>query len=76
VVGIDMAGPEQQTFEQTPDFKRYVALFQEAREHGLGITVHTGETDATGPESLRQVLMDIKRPKMIICWQSSLKLVR
>ena len=26
----------------------------------MGITVHTGETNATGPESLRQVLKDIK----------------
>jgi len=60
VVGIDMAGPEKHTFEQDPDFKRYVALFQEARERGLGITIHTGETDATGPESVRQVLRDIK----------------
>jgi adenosine deaminase len=60
VVGIDIAGPEKHTFEQDPDFKRYVALFKEARERGLGLTVHTGETDATGPESVRQVLRDIK----------------
>lgn len=60
VVGIDIAGPEQRTFEQEPDFKRYVTLFQEARAAGLGLTVHTGETDATGPESVRQVLHDIK----------------
>ncbi|MBI5465780.1 MAG: adenosine deaminase [Candidatus Kerfeldbacteria bacterium] len=64
VVGIDMAGPEKRTFESDPDFKRYVTLFQEARERGLGITVHTGETDATGPESVRQVLRDI-RPERI-----------
>lgn len=60
VVGIDMAGPEHKTFEQDLDFKRYVGLFQEARAAGLGITVHTGETDATGPESVRQVLRNIK----------------
>ncbi|MDZ4229847.1 MAG: adenosine deaminase, partial [Candidatus Veblenbacteria bacterium] len=60
VVGIDMAGPEKRTFEQEPDFKRYVKLLQEAKAAGLGITIHTGETDATGPESVRQVLRDIK----------------
>ena len=60
VIGIDMAGPEKRTFEQEPDFKRYVKLFQEAKEAGLGITVHTGETEATGAESMRQVLRDIK----------------
>ena len=60
VCGIDIAGPEKHTFENDKDFGRYVKLFAEARERGLGITVHTGETDATGPESLRQVLKDIK----------------
>lgn len=60
VVGIDIAGPEKHTFEQDPNYQRYVALFHEARERGLGITVHTGETDATGPESMRQVVRDIK----------------
>ena len=39
VVGIDVAGPE------TPDFRvrEYRRLFDRARRHGLGITVHTGE---------------------------------
>lgn len=60
VCGIDIAGPEKHTFEADNDFKRYVSLFQEARQRGLGITVHTGETNATGPESVRQVLRDIK----------------
>jgi adenosine deaminase len=55
-----VAGPEKHTFEAEADFKRYVSLFAEARAAGLGITVHTGETDATGPESVRQVLRDIK----------------
>ena len=60
VIGIDIAGPEKHTFEQDPDFARYIKLFAEARVAGLGLTVHTGETDATGPESVRQVLRDIK----------------
>lgn len=59
IVGIDMAGPEKLTFEAQKDYKRYVDLFKEARAAGLGITIHTGETDATGTESLRQVLHDI-----------------
>lgn len=59
VVGIDIAGPEKMTFEQQPDFEKYIKLFKLAREAGLGLTVHTGETDATGPESVRQVLRDI-----------------
>ncbi len=60
VVGIDIAGPEKHTFEQDPDFVRYSKLFAEARTAGLGLTVHTGETNATGPTSMRQVLKDIK----------------
>lgn len=59
VVGIDMAGPEKETFERTSDFEKYINLFKEARAAGLGITVHTGETDATGPDSVRQVLHHI-----------------
>lgn len=64
VVGVDMAGPEKHTFEQDKDFKRYVQLFAEARAAGLGLTVHTGETDATGAESIREVLKYI-RPERI-----------
>jgi len=60
VVGIDIAGPEKHTFEQDPDFARYVKLFAQAKAAGLGLTVHTGETDATGPNSVWQVLKDIK----------------
>ncbi len=60
VIGIDIAGPEKKTFEQEPDFKKYIELFKMAKEAGLGITVHTGETNATGPDSVRQVLRDIK----------------
>ena len=59
VVGIDIAGPEKKTFERDPDFQKYIKLFESARAAGLGLTVHTGETDATGPESVRQVLRNI-----------------
>ena len=40
IVGIDIAGPESSTF-RVADYKR---LFRRARQFGLGITVHTGES--------------------------------
>jgi adenosine deaminase len=40
VVGIDIAGPESATY-RVADYKR---LFRRARQYGLGITVHTGES--------------------------------
>src|SRR6187455_1383997 len=40
VVGIDIAGPEAATF-RVADYRR---LFRRARQHGLGLTVHTGES--------------------------------
>ncbi len=39
VVGIDIAGPESESFEVA----RYQDLFRRARQCGLGITVHAGE---------------------------------
>jgi adenosine deaminase len=40
VVGIDIAGPESATF-RVADYKR---LFRKARQYGLGLTIHTGES--------------------------------
>jgi adenosine deaminase len=40
VVGIDIAGPESATF-RVADYKR---VFRRARQYGLGLTVHTGES--------------------------------
>jgi len=40
VVGLDIAGPESATF-RVADYRR---LFRRARQYGLGITVHTGES--------------------------------
>jgi adenosine deaminase len=40
IVGIDIAGPESSTF-RVADYKR---LFRRARQFGLGLTVHTGES--------------------------------
>ena len=40
VVGVDIAGPESATF-RVADYRR---LMRRARQYGLGITVHTGES--------------------------------
>ena len=40
IVGVDLAGPEDRGFQ----FARYAPLFRRAREAGLGITVHAGES--------------------------------
>ena len=40
VVGIDIAGPESATF-RIADYRR---LYRRARQFGLGLTVHTGES--------------------------------
>src|SRR4029453_19527871 len=40
VVGIDTAAPESSTF-RVADYRR---LFRRARQFGLGLTVHTGES--------------------------------
>ena len=40
MVGIDIAGPESATF-RVADYRR---LFRRARQFGLGLTVHTGES--------------------------------
>ena len=40
VVGVDIAGPESSTF-RVADYRR---LFRRARQFGLGLTVHTGES--------------------------------
>jgi len=40
VVGIDIAGPESATF-RVAEYRR---LYRRARQYGLGLTVHTGES--------------------------------
>jgi adenosine deaminase len=40
VVGVDIAGPESATF-RVADYRR---LFRRARQFGLGLTVHSGES--------------------------------
>jgi adenosine deaminase len=56
VVGIDLAGSEQQALELGPQVEAYAELFARARAAGLGITIHTGETRLTDAQGLLVVL--------------------
>jgi len=59
VVGIDLAGPvdlnEQSRSFRPRDIKE---LIQEARHHGIGVTIHTGE--ATGIDEMWEVLEELQ----------------
>lgn len=49
VIGIDVAGPRRDNF----DYLDYTDLYQEAKKHGLGTTVHAGEEgDASEMEKI------------------------
>ncbi|MEO8581819.1 MAG: adenosine deaminase [Patescibacteria group bacterium] len=63
VVGIDLAGPIKRN-ENSRAFepKQIVDLVDEARDHGLGITIHTGE--ATGLDEMWEVI-EILKPTRI-----------
>ncbi len=57
VVGIDMAGPESRALELSkPWLSEVTAMMEKARQAGLKITYHVGESDATGPEGMLRVL--------------------
>jgi adenosine deaminase len=58
VVGIDLAGPDRARFSM----RKITPLFQKAREAGLGVTAHAGETGDL--EELRYVVREI-RPNRI-----------
>ena len=60
VIGIDVAGPESHTIELDESVGRYEALFARAREAGLGTTIHTGETAASGAEGVIAVIERLK----------------
>jgi adenosine deaminase len=58
VVGIDIAGPESSTFDPAD----YAATFRRARKHGLGLTVHTGES---GPvEEIAKVIRHLEPDRL------------
>ncbi len=61
VVAIDVAGPEHEPWEKDDGvLDAYARLFARAREAGLRITMHTGETPATGPEGVIAAVRRLK----------------
>ncbi|MBM4393216.1 MAG: adenosine deaminase [Deltaproteobacteria bacterium] len=60
VIGIDVAGPESHTIELDDSVARYEKVFQRAREAGLGTTIHTGETTASGADGVIAVIDRLK----------------
>jgi adenosine deaminase len=59
VVGIDLAGPDVDTFG---GIRRLAPVFEEARAAGLGITVHAGEKGTR--EEMREVI-EVLKPQRI-----------
>ncbi|MEO5713251.1 MAG: adenosine deaminase [Luteolibacter sp.] len=61
VVGIDMAGPESRALELSkPWMSEVSAMMEKARQAGLKITYHVGESEATGPEGMLKVIEAIR----------------
>ena len=61
VVGIDMAGPESRGLELSkPWMSEVSAMMDKAREAGLKITYHVGESEGTGPEGMLRVIESIR----------------
>jgi adenosine deaminase len=60
VVGIDMAGPESRSLElNKPWMSEVSAMMEKARQAGLKITYHVGESEATGPAGILRVIETI-----------------
>ena len=61
VIGIDLAGTEQNALELRPELvPQYEDLFAHARNAGLKTTIHTGETRGTGAEGVVAVVEHLK----------------
>jgi adenosine deaminase len=61
VVGIDIAGPESRSLELSkPWMSEIAAMMEKARQAGLKITYHVGESEATGPEGMLRVIEAIR----------------
>lgn len=62
VVAIDVAGPERDPWERGDGalLQLYARLFARAREAGLRLTFHTGETEHTGPEGVAAVVRALR----------------
>jgi adenosine deaminase len=58
VVGIDMAGPETADY----NFREYADLMRRARDEGLGVTIHAGESGT--PQAMRECI-EYLRPHRI-----------
>jgi len=57
VVGIDMAGPESRSLELSrPWLSEVAAMMEKARQAGLKITYHVGESEGTGVEGMLRVI--------------------
>lgn len=64
VIGIDLAGSETQGEDFKKDSSKYAALFRRARQEGLGITVHVGET-ADSPAADVLDMIEVANPHRI-----------
>lgn len=61
VVGIDMAGPESRALELSkPWMSEVSAMMEKARQAGLKITYHIGESEGSGPAGMLSVLENIR----------------
>ncbi len=61
VVGIDVAGPESSAWEKDAGLlARYATLFKRAREGGLRVTMHCGETPETGADGVLAAVRTLK----------------
>ena len=57
VVGIDMAGPESRSLELSQAWLSEVTtMMEKARQAGLKITYHVGESEGTGAEGMLRVI--------------------
>jgi adenosine deaminase len=64
VIGIDLAGSESQGSDLSERSGEYADLFARARDHGLGITVHVGETTDSSADDVME-LVEIAKPHRI-----------
>jgi adenosine deaminase len=64
VVGIDLAGSESGGSDFKDKAGKYADLFLRAREHGLGVTVHVGETKDS-PASDVIAVVEMAKPHRI-----------
>jgi adenosine deaminase len=66
VIGIDLAGIEHDPMETYNDklMAEYGDLCAYARNSGLGVTIHTGETKKTGAEGIKNII-EVLNPNRI-----------